>query len=240
MSVLVLVRHGQASFFAPEYDQLSTVGEDQARLLGEYWIQRNEIFDEIYVGPRIRQQETANIVARQFEILGLPWPRPTIIPELDEYDLNGLLTQLAPALAQENATFRELLTVLDEQAADDHDHIVRFQRMFEMLLAHWQTMPTTTEMVESWVTFHARVQHGLRRITDLPGKGRHIAVFSSGGFIGTATALALMAPARTALELNWRLRNSSLTRLLFSSGRLTLDEFNSVSHLADSRLWTYR
>ena len=34
MSVLLLVRHGQASFGAADYDQLSSLGEEQSRLLG--------------------------------------------------------------------------------------------------------------------------------------------------------------------------------------------------------------
>ena len=34
MGTLVLVRHGQASFMAAEYDRLSPTGEAQARKLG--------------------------------------------------------------------------------------------------------------------------------------------------------------------------------------------------------------
>ena len=35
MSVLLLVRHGQASFGAADYDRLSALGERQSRLVGE-------------------------------------------------------------------------------------------------------------------------------------------------------------------------------------------------------------
>ena len=45
MSTLALVRHAQASFFADNYDQLSPVGEQQARLLGQYWVKRQMRFD---------------------------------------------------------------------------------------------------------------------------------------------------------------------------------------------------
>ena len=40
MSVLTLVRHGQASFFADDYDRLSAAGEQQSRLLGQFWLER--------------------------------------------------------------------------------------------------------------------------------------------------------------------------------------------------------
>jgi broad specificity phosphatase PhoE len=75
---------------------------------------------------------------------------------------------------------------------------------------------------------------------ETPGRGRRIAAFTSGGFIGTAVQSALAAPDRAALELSWRLRNGALTDFVFSADRMTLDSFNVLPHLADSALWTYR
>jgi hypothetical protein len=65
-------------------------------------------------------------------------------------------------------------------------------------------------------------------------------MFTSGGFIGTAVHLALGASDRSALEVNWRIRNCSLTEFVFSGDRLSLDSFNIVPHLEDPALWTYR
>ena len=36
-----------------------------------------------------------------------------------------------------------------------------------------------------------------------------------------------------ALQLNWRVRNSSLTTFLFSGQRLSVDGFNELPHLAN-------
>ena len=47
MSSLALVRHGQASLFADDYDILSPLGEAQARHLGDHWARRGEVFDEV-------------------------------------------------------------------------------------------------------------------------------------------------------------------------------------------------
>ena len=83
--------------------------------------------------------------------------------------------------------------------------------MFETLLSHWQAAPAAAEApadsVESWPAFRDRVRRGLERITDRPGRGRRVAAFTSGGFIGTAVGLVLGVPDRTCLELNWRLKN---------------------------------
>ena len=61
MSVLTLIRHGQASFFDANYDQLSPVGERQMRALGEYWARRHLHFDEVCTGPRVRQERSAQL-----------------------------------------------------------------------------------------------------------------------------------------------------------------------------------
>src|SRR5262245_21004338 len=102
MSTLTLVRHAQASFFTDHYDQLSPLGEKQARSLGEYWARRGTEFDEVYTGPRRRHQQTAAAVADAFVHAGLSFPAYVTVPELDEYDLGGILGGLAPALAKEN------------------------------------------------------------------------------------------------------------------------------------------
>ena len=100
MSWLTLVRHAQASFHADHYDQLSPLGERQARLLGEAWVRQRWTLDEVYVGPRSRQQQTAKLVAACYERAGLRFPEPVVLQELDEYDLSGILQQLAPELAR--------------------------------------------------------------------------------------------------------------------------------------------
>ena len=70
--------------------------------------------------------------------------------------------------------------------------------------------------------------------------GRRVVVFTSGGPIGFAVQHALQAPPRSFLDVNWRIRNCSVTEFLFDRSRFTLDSFNGVSHLDDAALRTYR
>jgi broad specificity phosphatase PhoE len=239
MSSLTLVRHAQASFFADHYDQLSALGQKQARLLGEYWAQSGRTVDEVYVGPRQRHQQSATAVAAGFAQSGLPLPGPVVIPDLDEYDLTGILDRLAPALSRLDKDFATLLE-LKLRGATPAEQARNFQRMFEPLLIHWLNTEAAIDGLESWTAFQVRVQRGLRQITDRPGSGRRVAVFTSGGFIGTAVQHVLGAPARAALELNWRIRNASLTEFVFSRDRISLDAFNVIPHLTDPELVTYR
>jgi broad specificity phosphatase PhoE len=241
MSTLALVRHGQASFFADNYDVLSPIGTLQSVRLGTHWAEHRDLVDEVYVGPRQRHQKTASHVGAQYRRAGLPWPEPVVLDELDEYDLSGLLNRLAPALAAQDVAFAGLVEAHRESTLE-RDRSRTFQQMFEALLTYWITTPTPAGeiQIESWPAFRDRVRRGLNRITEQPGHSRRVVAFTSGGFIGTATGLVLNAPDLTCLELNWRLRNCALTRFLFTPGRLSLDEFNTFPYLYERGLFTYR
>ena len=89
MSALTLVRHGQASFFAADYDVLSDLGKTQGRLLGEYWAGRCVQFEAVFTGPRLRQRHTAEQVRSAYRAAGLALPEPVILDGFDEYDLEG-------------------------------------------------------------------------------------------------------------------------------------------------------
>jgi len=68
----------------------------------------------------------------------LSWPPPVVVPELDEYDIAGLIERVAPALARRDHEFAELVDSY-RSSAGERERGVRFQRMFEALLTHWQT-----------------------------------------------------------------------------------------------------
>jgi broad specificity phosphatase PhoE len=239
LSVLTLVRHGQASFFADDYDQLTPLGEEQSRLLGEYWVRHGVQFDAVYTGPRVRQQRSAEIAGAAARAAGAAWPDPIRISDLDEFDLHGVFHLVAPALCRQNAGFASLFEIYRQSAEKSH-RLRNFQRMFEPLLLHWQSLPAGDARVESWLDFRERVERAIREVMEPSAAGRRVALFTSGGFIGNAARFALAAPDRSALELAWRLRNASLTEFVFTQNRFTLDSFNTVPHLEDRALWTYR
>ena len=58
MGTLYLVRHGQASFGAQNYDMLSPLGHQQSRRLGDYFNQKGIHFEAALTGTLNRQQQT--------------------------------------------------------------------------------------------------------------------------------------------------------------------------------------
>ena len=238
MSVLTLVRHGQASFFEANYDQLSPLGEQQMCVLGEYWARHGIGFDEVFTGPRVRQRRSAELAVAACRKAGKDCPEPVLLEDLDEYDLKGLIRLLAPELARLDPNFAQ--TVEKHLRSEREERLGNFQGMFEPLLLHWQSPAAANVNMETWPAFRARVQRAIHELQQRNGKGRRVACFTSGGFIGGAVQFALAAPDRAALELHWRLRNGSLTEFAFTKDRFSLDTFNAVPHMGDPALLTYR
>jgi broad specificity phosphatase PhoE len=239
MSTLALVRHGQASFFADNYDQLSPAGEEQARLLGEYWVRRGVRFDEVYTGPRVRQIETAALAGEAFAKAGLPWPEPRFLEELDEHQVDRLIKLSIDEIIKEHRHI-EPLHAAYRAALAPRDRHRTFQLMFEQVVMLWVQEKIGADGVESWPAFKARVRAGLERITDGDARGRSVAAFTSVGAITVSLQTSLGCGDRAAFDLGWRLRNASVTDFVFTRGRLTVDSFNALAHLEDPALWTFR
>ena len=239
MSTLALVRHGQASFFAENYDQLSPLGEQQSRLLGEYWVKRGVRFDEVYTGPRVRQIETAALAGEAFARAGLPWPEPQFLPELDEHQVDRLIKLKIDQIVREHPRV-EPLHAAYRAAESPRDRHRTFQLMFEQLVMLWVGEKIGHEEVESWPAFRKRVAAGLARITDGEARGRSVAAFTSVGAITVSLQASTGCGDRAAFDLGWRVRNCSITDFVFTRDRLTMDGFNAYPHLEDPSMWTYR
>ena len=237
MSTLTLVRHGQAMPFHKESDRLSPVGEAQSRKLGEFWARQHLTFDEVYTGALTRQRQTAELAATTAQEAGLALPPPVEVRGLSEYDSNGMLNRLAPQLAERDSEFKALVEAFERAETSRNRH---FQKMFEVVVLQWLEGKIDSPDVEPWPAFRDRVHAAIRTITDGGGGGRRIAVFTSGGPIGVAVQMAVGAPERSAIEINWRVRNCSVTEFVFGGGRLSLDSFNTIPHLDDPDLRTFR
>src|SRR6202046_5117381 len=107
MGTLYVVRHAQASFLEENYDKLSTLGEAQARLLGEYWVRRGVTFDRTCVGPCVRQKDTLKLVSEAYDKAGLKFPGPLVMPEFDEYQGEAVIKRSLPGLLENDQKIRE-------------------------------------------------------------------------------------------------------------------------------------
>jgi broad specificity phosphatase PhoE len=211
MGSLYLVRHGQASFGAADYDQLSAKGHEQCRHLGAYWRERGQRFDAVFTGTlRRHAQSLAGIV----EGYGADLPA-VALPGLNEYDSEAVVRAIHPG---------PLGKPSDPEAVKQHFRLLR-----QGLLA-WMRGETAPVGMPSHADFAAGVADALARVLAL-GVGSHVLIVSSGGPISTAVGQVLDTPPETVVELNLRIRNSALTEFAFTPKRHHLVTFNALPHL---------
>jgi broad specificity phosphatase PhoE len=212
MGQLLLVRHGQASWGAADYDVLSPRGEQQAEVLGGFLAG----FEPAAVvhGTMKRQQRTAAIAA---EAAG--WAADlTLDPRWDEMDHHAVLAaqpqdfEGEPDPRQFQAWFE---AATDRWTAGEHDHLYD-------------------------EPYHAFVRRVGEALTELIEAGSAV-VFTSGGPIASVTTQLLGAGVDTYGQLAPVVVNASITRLVTGRRGLTLVSFNEHSHLQGRpELLTYR
>ena len=236
MSVLIMVRHGQASFHSKDYDQLSPLGIEQSRLLGIHWTENNLTIDRIFVGPRRRHQQTLDAVGSVYRERGLAWPDPVELAELDEHSGQHVLTRCLPGLIQHHPSIRELVSKIQKGVdVEQRDYLKLFQKVTRM----WVRGELSAPELEAWHEFRTRVNGGLGKVTSHEKRNQTVVAFTSGGPIAAAVGRALGIDDEKTLELSWIVRNTACAEFLFSGGRFSLAAFNTVPHLAERRLFTY-
>jgi len=236
MSILYLIRHGQASFGTSDYDALSDRGRHQARFLGAFFLKAGIRFDACWSGTLKRQQQTLEVVRDRFLDAGLELPLPTETASLDEYDYEAVLRALVPIIEKEDPAFiSDVSRMLSDRQA--------FQKVFGRVMTRWASGRDTADNLPRWSSFAEGVTTGIRDIIDRSDRSSHIAVFTSGGPIGAMVGSVMGLAAEDTVALSWQLVNASVTRFKFSDRRISLATFNEQGHLerkGESGLITYR
>lgn len=231
MGVVLLVRHGQASFGADDYDVLSETGWQQSRLLGAWLAERAVKPDLLLRGDMRRHRETAEGMAQGFAESGGRPVESAVDQGWDEFDHLGVVSALprsAPGYPEGE---------LDRRG---------FQRVFELATSRWTAGENDADYPEPWRAFVGRVRAALDRSCEAAGPGGTVLVVSSGGPIAAACA-ALVDPdgddpatyARLWARFNTVTVNSSITRVVVGSTGPRLLTFNEHPHLEGDHL-TYR
>jgi len=238
MGRVFLVRHAQASFLEPDYDKLSSTGEAQARVLGEYWARHKVILDRVSTGPRVRHRDTEKAVRETFTKNGLKSPEPVVFDEFDEFQGDLVLERSLPQLSRSNPHIRDLDAAARNANSPPQRH-KNFQKLFETVITMWVRAEVMVDGVESWEDFIARVNRGLLRFLLPANKNETSAIFTSGP-VAVAVQRALHLSPQDTLQVAWMPRNCSYSEFVFSGDRFTLSTFNSFQHLDDPALLTYR
>ena len=236
MGSIYLIRHGQASFGADDYDVLSPVGIRQSEALGEHLAQLGLRLDRCVAGDLRRQQDTARLALAVMHGAGCEVPTIDTDPAFNELDADAVIRSLLPALSAHEPEARHVMR-------NGAQHRAEFQRLFALLIQRWHEGEHDCEGIESWQSFVGRVNGGLQRVLQQASSGDNIAIFTSGGTISALLHLVTRITASQAFELNWQIINTSLSQLKYRGSEVALASFNSQAHvqlLKAPELITYR
>ncbi len=241
MTHLYLVRHGQASFGADDYDKLSEVGHQQSRWLGEYLAERGVRPGLVMTGSLRRHRETWEGMAAGLAAHGVTFPAALVRPGLDEYDSEQLLSAHAAAQARETARADPASAVATVPghvgiAGDPADPEVRRAhfRLLRTVLTQWAAGTLEVGAHRTWQQFRQGALAALLEAWQGPGsadRDRDIVVVSSGGPIAAILVGLLDIPPAGFVALNLQARNTGYTEFLGNGRHPNLASFNGISHL---------
>jgi broad specificity phosphatase PhoE len=215
MSAILLVRHGQASFGAANYDQLSPLGVTQSRALGAALSAQGVAPAGVMAGAMRRHGQTASAILE-----GAGWTQDvTLDSAWDEFEVASFLPGGLDGAAN-----------TDSRA---------FQRVLDDGIRTWAASDPADGAGESFTAFAARVEAGLQRLVTEPSPPGPIVVTTSAGAISWAVTSLLGGGIEQWIRLNRVCINAAVTKLINGRSGLSLVSFNEHGHLS-GRDVTYR
>lgn len=210
MGQLYLVRHGQASLGADDYDQLSALGARQAQRLGEHWKGQDLKFDAVITGTLKRHIQTLEGIQQG---LGTAC-KATLWPGLNEYDSEAVIRCVHEG---------PLSKPTSPEGYREHFRLLR------QGLKAWMTGQAQPLGMPPHAEFLGGITHALDHI-----RAQHdgnVLLVSSGGPISMAVGHVLNLEVDSVIELNLRMRNSAFCEFSFNPKRHSLVSFNTIPHL---------
>jgi broad specificity phosphatase PhoE len=207
MAYLTLVRHGQANSGATNeagYDQLSELGHQQARWLGEHLDETGHRFERVFCGTMKRHIQTA-------ESLGADrYGQIVQDARLNEFPYYSL-----------RAAYDRQFEKVDPKTEED------FAVLLCNLLEKWE-LDQLDDVSESFAEFSGRVHSVMEEIA---AEQTPALLVTSGGFISKAIRLTLGFDLETWTQTCLATLNTSVHKWEPIAGKRQLTQFNAVPHL---------
>jgi len=231
VSVLLLVRHGQASFGKRNYDALSERGHEQSRILGAALATRGVAPSRIVCGGLRRHGETVDGILEG--LADSAGPELVVDDGWDEFNFEHVMQVHRPMYKW------RVLLLADFARTPAAERRARFQALFEEATERWTGGDADDDYEESFPAFSERVDGALQRAVD-QAEGT-VVVVSSGGPIALVVSHLLAGNASLWAQLNRVAVNTAVTKLVTGRSGITLSTYNEHSHLEHDRsLVTYR
>ena len=218
MGVILLVRHGQASWGAADYDNLSDLGHEQGAMTGRAIAARALTPSRVVCGSMRRHRQTAHAACG-----AAGWVAPVDTDEgWNEFDHVQMLAVHGGPEGGDGEMTRQ-----------------QFDAWFDAATERWTSGRYDEDYDEPFFTFSSRVESALRRTASGLGSGDSAVVFTSGGPISWVAATLLGGGIDMWMRLNPVTINASVAKVVVGARGTTLVSLNDHSHLEPDHV-TYR
>jgi broad specificity phosphatase PhoE len=234
MAYIYLIRHAQAGS-RDNYDVLSELGHQQARLLGEHFAREGVNIGAVYAGNMRRQSHTAEIACEVITSNGLSVPDIVIDESWNEFSLISVYRAIAKRMMEENPEFElDYREMQDAIRRDPHTTGGATGRCDAAVIRAWMSNKYQDYKGEAWGAFRERIQACGRRLSS-NNSDRSVLVFTSATPVAILSAAALHLSDEKLLSILGVIYNSSITILRPRENDLRLFTFNSTPHLGASQ-----
>lgn len=230
MSKIYLIRHGQASFLADDYDNLSDIGILQSKALGDFFVKNQIYLDKIYIGKLRRHQQTFDSFSLAFDNKNIKLPVPIFLKELNEHQALESFKIESEKFIEQNIAAQNLYLAMQEDDTLKKKNTIQIFGMFMKKFVVGK-YPLNGSAIQSWSDFRTQTKQGIATILKNTNKGETIGVFTSGGTKSSIIGDSLGLNENKISELNMAIRNTSFSQLIYSKNTIKPFSINEIPHL---------
>ncbi|EKP05385.1 histidine phosphatase family protein [Leptospira kirschneri] len=235
MSIIHLIRHGQANSQGENYDLLTSLGKNQSFALGKYMAYNGELPDRIVTGTLRRHLETAD------------WFMKGVVSEvgdLEKYKTDSfvcrdsgwnefspeLWNSLAKLLVSDKPEFARILSQFYKvKTRGGIRSAALFYKLTEEILKFWRENAIEADGIETYENFETRIFHSYNVLFS-SGEQERIFLFTSGTPISLVLNHILRQKGDPFSWMPW-IWNTSVSTFRKVKGEYLPISVNGVPHL---------
>ncbi|KON77312.1 histidine phosphatase family protein [Leptospira kirschneri] len=235
MSIIHLIRHGQANSQGENYDLLTSLGKNQSFALGKYMAYNGELPDRIVTGTLRRHLETAD------------WFMKGVVSEvgdLEKYKTDSfvcrdsgwnefspeLWNSLAKLLVSDKPEFARILSQFYKvKTRGGIRSAALFYKLTEEILKFWRENVIEADGIETYENFETRIFHSYNVLFS-SGEQERIFLFTSGTPISLVLNHILRQKGDPFSWMPW-IWNTSVSTFRKVKGEYLPISVNGVPHL---------
>jgi broad specificity phosphatase PhoE len=233
---VVYVRHGQASLFSDNYDQLSSLGHLQSQRIGEFYSDQDLNFDKIFIGPLLRHKQTLEGICSKFPKLKLVQLK--VLDGLKEHQGYKSMQAILPDLVENDKIIRELVSIPFQNKEEQILHHIRIYEHFSIRWAKGEFNHLLSGHFQSWSAFCAQATIAYKKVWNSTIQGENVLVITSGGPTSVAYGIEKKLNDPDILRFSSKLYNGSMTIFTKKRQAKKVTIANSIDHFSDRELRT--